>query len=215
MKKEKPILFSTPMVQALINGTKTMTRRVMKKQPLIDQQTGDWLTVGFGNKHEVYPWEEFVKVHKNWTMCPYGQVGDILLIRETFAPFKAVLTQPPSFYYKASSNVDIKWKPAIHMPKIATRIWLEIVEIGVERLQDISVADICDEGVRYPINNGNPIFKIGEDDSAWSFLADKTEFTESELLFAHWAELWCKINGRASWDANPWVWVVKFKKIQK
>ncbi len=212
MRKERPILFSTPMVQAILEGRKTMTRRVVKKLAL------EWLGPDMFTP-------EFVADSEN-KLCPYGIPGDIIWVRETHFKngdeyiYLADGTCCEQFEQCECSEVGKpKWKPSIHMPKEAARLWLETTDIRVERLHDITDADIIAEGVQYPVNNGAPVFKLGVENSAADFMPkgfmtkDATPITEHDLLFAHWAELWCSINGRESWDANPWLWVISFNVL--
>ena len=175
----KPILFSTPMVQAILNGTKVQTRRVVKGTTL------DWLN------------KEFIM---DLSLCPYGEVGDVLWVRETFAKIKSletgltyILPKADHEHYKEKiiQGSTIKWKPAIHMPKEACRLFLKIKDIRVERLQDISRGDAMAEGCPFP-NIAKETFP-----TVW------------------FEELWCKINGEQSWNENPWVWVIEFERIEK
>lgn len=110
------------------------------------------------------------------------------------------------------------------MEKIHARIWLEVTDVRVERLQDIKSEDILKEGVRYNVVQSdipgkvNPVFKISGPNNAISFMPKNweelpEELKEDVLLYAHWAELWSEINGPESWQANPWVWVVSFKLL--
>lgn len=123
-------------------------------------------------------------------ICPYGNIGDLLYVRETWA-----LVNGCDYFYKAGfkpnvvfQNVgELKWKPSIHMPKDAARIWLEITGVRVEALQNISSRDAVLEGMP---ENGQPF--VGQ-----------------------FKNLWCKINGVGSWDQNPFVWIVEFKKVTK
>lgn len=219
--KERPIIFNTPMVQAILAGEKNMTRRIVKNIPRLSdniEKTGQYLNESL----------EFRK-----SFCPYGKPGDLLWVRESWrsvafdAEYNSMKIQ-----YKASENerahefvmpkdyplfFQLKWRPSIHMPKAIARIWLEVEEVRVERVQDISEKDILAEGVRIPVNGpNNVVFRLGVENSAFSFLPDREEgekYTQNQILKAFWAELWCKINGRKNWDANPWVWVVKFRRV--
>lgn len=184
--KGRPILFSAPMVRAILAGTKTQTRRVAKGLAL------EWLSEGFT--------PEFVADYQN-RLCPYGQPGDRLWVRETWAlAFEsAVIPHPEAVIYRADEgNADWggRWKPSIHMPRWASRITLEIVSVRVERLQDISGTDCLAEGVGAPVGSE---LSYGSVTDAWN----KREY----------ARLWESINGPGSWDANPWVWVVEFKRV--
>jgi hypothetical protein len=169
--KEYPILFSTPMVQAILEGRKTQTRRVIQPQPkVINKHDFKWKNLCYSGMTEIHGGTFRLQ-------NPYGWPGDLLWVRETFQ-----IIPPNSIFYKADKENKVKkgWKPSIHMPKEAARIWLQIKDVRVERLQQISYADAKAEGVEYPHN---------------------------------FYDLWLKINGPLSWDANPWVWVVEFEVV--
>lgn len=185
---ERPILFQTDMVKAILDGRKTQTRRNVKAEAL------NWISLaGFTT--------EFV-AHPDNYLCPYGYPGDLLWVRETWA---AVGRTTMHYAYKANeSNQNVKWKPSIHMPKSAARIWLMVEEIQVEPLQDISEEDAIAEGIedwsyapeglgQITVNKGKTLC-VGP--PVWCF-----------------NRLWASINGEESWDANPWVWVVKFRVL--
>lgn len=158
----------------------------------------------------------------------FGKPGDVLWVRETWAVAGARIR------YKADANwtdeekdlgETAQWKPSIHMPKSACRIFLQVKSVRVERLQDISEKDILSEGVRVPVSNKSTennrvVFELGVKNKAIDFLPKGTmsgivKPTSKDFLFAFWAELWCNINGRESWEENPWVWVVEFERIEK
>lgn len=205
--RERPILFSAPMVKALLAGVKTQTRRVMKPQPgehiWTDSKT---LLLMTDIKHKYGPSTAIV--------CPYGKPGDQLRVRET-AWQRPERTQKmmregadtwPPFIYDAdygpdgipeSEREDLKrwgWKrrPSIHLPRLGSRILLEITAIRVERLNDISEADARAEGVTLPTRTCTMYDGIWRD--------------EYRLL-------WESINGPGSWAANPWVWCLTFKRV--
>lgn len=226
--KEKPILFSTPMVQAIMDGRKTMTRRIVKPKRNIESH--EILYKCGENDYWIGTYNGHFMGHSSTRMkCPYGQPGDLLWVRETFFDTKKVkeafaFQHSPDFIYKADENNFIgchNWKPSIHMPKAAARIWLRVTDIRVERLQYISSGDIIDEGIRVPIHEGKICWEVGQENNAMSFMPQGSFTTHKELVsehliyFAHWAELWCKINGRESWDLNPFVWVVSFEVVSK
>lgn len=171
MAKERPILFSTPMVQAILQGRKTQTRRVVK-EPF----------QGWMNKAQNPDW--WVEIPEQ---CPYGQPGDVLWVRESFSKI-----YENGFEYKAGfTDEPIKWKPSIHMPKAAARIWLRITDVRVERLLAISQYDAIAEGVpNYTNDDGSKLLP------ADSFLV-----------------LWHSIHGKGSVEANPWVWVLSFEVL--
>jgi len=241
---ERPILFSTPMVQALLDGRKTMTRRIEKEIEPESKFLPEFKFSGFTfiepDQFEKPDNEKIASV----ISCRYGQPGDVLWVREKFACTLGKYEPETTYSYFADSfhwsffpedksngetscqwhdpdlAKEVKWKPSIHMPKAAARIWLQVEEIRVERLQDISEEDMISEGLLIPtFPNGHPAYALGNKNSAVSFLPEECFSapgpppTKKQILFAFWAELWCKINGRESWDANPWVWVVKFKTL--
>lgn len=186
----RPILFSTEMVKAIIDGRKTQTRRVIKPQP-IESLTfwGDYYIKGKGN-YKLSLGAAIEGIDLNG-FCKYGNPGDILWVRETYRQGVDGLIN----YKSDESIVDqlvLAWKPSIHMPKDVCRLFLKIKSVHVERLQDISERDAIIEG---SIPKGASI--IGTKDGAIG-------------LFR---ELWLSINGPESWDANPWVWVIEFEVI--
>lgn len=206
--KERPILFSTFMVQAILEGRKTQTRRVIKPQPDNEPYFAGKLNMWYAENKP-----------KGLSDCPYGQPGDLLWVREkTIRNNNSNTYWPVADGYIKTADYE-KTIPSIHMPKAAARIWLKVKDVRVERLQDISENDIIAEGVRIPVNGpNNVVFVLGEENSAISFLPERKEgekYTQFQLLKAFWAELWCKVNGRKSWDANPWVWVVEFEVVSR
>lgn len=198
----KPILFNTNMVRAILEGRKSVTRRVIKNKDIIngwdceedgtpiafiDQRTGD-------SYPPTYP-------------CPY-RPGDILYVRETWnsvrfgngvkVPFRT------EYWYKADDTVqnpDDKWRPSIHMPKEAARLFLRVTDVRVERLQDISSQDIEREGIDLTGLQGIGCITRGEYIYAFQQLWDST--TKPADL------------DRYGWVANPWVWVIEFERISK
>ena len=209
--KERPILFSAPMVRAILAGDKTQTRRMMKflYQEIVKRDDG-----------AIWPWSEHPhKPDDFWHPCPYGQVGDRLWVRETFVQgfeYDAVTDRlrqfdddgnelPKTTWYRATDSIswsddagwetNVPWKPSIHMPRSACRIKLEITGVRVERLWDISDFDAEDEGTRI-----------------WAAEAQKNGNKFSSIRSA-WQAMWESINGSDSWQANPWVWVVEFRRI--
>lgn len=201
--KERPILFSAPMVRAILGGQKTVTRRQVKKQAALD-----CLAAGFE--------PSFLTLPGNADLCPYGQPGDRLWLRETFTDLRGTGVEhrpdpngpiqryayaadcaPGSYADEARKEYGIKWKPSIHMPRAASRILLEITGVRVERLQDISRSDIRAEGLVCPP-------ELASDDVSPNY---------RDWYPAAWRELWESINGAGSWMANAWVWVVEFKRV--
>ena len=206
--KERPILFSAPMVRAILEGRKTVTRREVKKQAALD-----CLAAGFE--------PDFLALPGNSDLCPYGKLGDRLWVRETFAfadksgshdaapdehwrPARPGME--PEIYrcwYRASDGhtADGFWKPSIHMPRWASRILLEITDVRVERLQDITEDQAKAEGVRLYTDHA----ELGD---WWHVEGIETYSADPRKSFEL---LWSSVGG--DWQANPWVWVVEFKRV--
>ncbi|RLZ06841.1 hypothetical protein EAH57_15030 [Acinetobacter sp. 2JN-4] len=214
--KERPILFSTEMVKAILEGCKTQTRRIMRRQPdAVEYFKCGEETTDTNAKYAILRCYNnpngFKKCASGWSAdarykTPFHEfnVGDQLWVRETWQIIGDPATLPCQLHnliYRADypNCVDkrydtipdiseVKFKPSIHMPRWASRIQLEITNIRVERLNDISESDCLKEGV------GSPILRD----------CKKPKFMQ----------LWESINGGGSWSRNPWVWVVEFKIIQ-
>lgn len=186
--KEHPILFSTPMVQAILEGRKTQTRRVVKMKKQITDPAFGYTAFTPKNHISVRGIHANGQYGESFFKCPYGQPGDLLYVRETFTPYRT-----DKYLYKADEILLINgaWKPSIHMPKAAARIWLEVEEVKVEWLQDISEEDAKEEGVTPDLATDHP----------------------KGVYYTAFSDLWTKINGNGSWISNPWVWVIKFKVL--
>ena len=213
---ERPILFSAPMVRALLDGTKTQTRRVVKPQPLAVTlvPSGNHL---FDYRDDLSDYSRVVDMKKAVTLCPYGQPGDRLWVREAWQAFfddevpadrprgpRHTLGQPArpdrkSFvFYRADGDGPVhkdgykaRWMSPLHMPRKYSRLNLEVTGLRVERLQDISEADAIAEGVPNSLHLPGGRF--------------------ARENFAH---VWWAIHGDDAWEANPWVWVVEFKLVE-
>jgi hypothetical protein len=182
----KPILFSTPMVQAIQAGRKTMTRRVIK----IDDAPENWkISLSGTSIVRTAPYD--VKLSRY-------NVGDILWVRETWADvfgkyeYRADYSESENTYrVKRYGTTIAKWRPPIHMPREATRIFLRVTEVRVERLQDISYDDCLQEGMH---DYGTDVDTLGA-----------------------FQDLWQKLNAKRGygWDKNPWVWVYEFERVSK
>lgn len=202
-KTEHPILFSTPMVQAILEGRKTMTRRIVRTP----KNKGEYKGIGIVESNGIL-FAIFQDPEKSWVSeglkFPYGMIGDKLWVRETFfdcSKFKdyPLFNQQLTNYIFKADNTSIgehKWKPSLFMPKAAARIWLEITGIRVERLHEITEEDAKSEGAEFQL---------------WQTL-NNTDTTSYKNGFT---SLWLHINGDESWNANPWVWVIEFKRIEK
>ena len=208
--KERPILFNAQMVRAILDGRKTQTRRVMKPQP---DSTHDGEPYWFIGGYRAWRFTGTTAILRigsfNPISSPYGKTGDRLWVRETFAHQPAeyewsvstsVPARPDETWYRAdfangeSFNATATWKPSIHMPRSLSRITLEITGVRVERLQEISIQDAMAEGVAETA----PRLKDLEPCMEWRYAYE---------------DLWKVINGPGSWDANPWVWVIAFKRV--
>lgn len=233
--KERPILFSAPMVRAILAGTKTQTRRVVKPQPAPNHPHDGgtkWLFEADRGVHVPHGSIGHLAVsEKMGIRCPYGQPGDRLWVREAWGYFDpdcsgfeeeiedrgkgpglhcapemmqeghplrdfwrrrvayAATWEEPKF--GNGPDKPSRWRPSIHMPRWASRITLEVTGVRVERLQDISEKDAWAEGCE------------GYDD----------DVTGGRSGYSEFHDLWESINGSGSWDANPWVWVVAFERI--
>lgn len=244
--KERPILFSGPMVRAILEGRKTVTRRVAKFKPrqaglnlsFSGLTAGNYCTgsmkSGFVLRSRGGPngcWND-----RTWPLhCPYGLPGDRIWVRETFYAFGRWeirysqkrqrdewhfidMTHDTGRGYRFEapvgqhikiprSSVTPSWwrRPSIHMPRHASRILLEITAVRIERLQAISEEQAVAEGVERPENI--------RDVDVWDG-AERELFNAMNQPRDRFKRLWADINGTESWDANPWVWVVEFKRVE-
>lgn len=204
--KERPILFSAPMVRAILDGTKTQTRRVAKRTA-----NGHIKETGGHRRWHIADFDAYLA-------CPYGQPGDRLWVRETWAyhvqAMGSATDQDGPWVYAADGNFALqsrlcdRWRPSIHMPRVASRITLEITGVRVERLWEVSETDAVSEGVgSITVSDGGESrwVNYSRPDSKGSAFGDARSSYRS---------LWEEINGQGSWDANPWVWVVEFKRLE-
>lgn len=254
--KERPILFSAPMVRAILGGSKTQTRRIVngvKHFPefgsAVGMVGGAWRygsPAGLGLAERGDCWSVTLDADHLKRMCaqeaygwgagagcPYGPPGGRLWVRETWqgplleqfevdadsrwmSPLRIHQYQNPAHcryaadgggapeFLDADDNLQCRWRPSIHMPRWASRITLEITGVRVERLQDISIQDAKAEGA------------WGPDDS----IVDKVAtYFGIDVLAANprlaFQMLWESINGPDSWQANPWVWAIDFKRLEQ
>jgi hypothetical protein len=195
---EHPIPFSTPMVQANLEGRKTMTRII------INTEKFGWDCHSMDFDHEQYHPKLGLQAYffdgtsLLGVKCPYGHRDDLLWVRESFAEKLAVYKYKADFKDQDSS-FNHPWKPSRYMPKAAARIWQQITEIRVERLQNISEEDAKAEGVEPLINTFPGI--------------DNFKYIKTPNYRTGFMKTWIKINGEESWNSNPWVWVVKYKVL--
>lgn len=204
--KERGMIFNGEMVRVILDGRKTQTRRIMKPQPEPCPRGGHWWPSNVF-KTMLHVEEEMQNGKGGWgglvgDACPFGDVGDRIWVRETWA--EAGASAPdlklyranypehvPSIYENVPPAEEIRWTPSIHMPRTASRIQLEITDVRVERLQSITLGDICKE--------------VG---------CGLYDFRPATYGFQVWEELWKSIYGAESWNANPWVWVIEFKRVE-
>jgi hypothetical protein len=195
--KERPILFSAPMVRAILEGRKTVTRRTLKQQP---QMVTDRAIEPWAGDAQVL----FQQLQQAGRKCPYGKPGDRLWVREAWA--RIGIAQAPDqewvVYRESDNRTDYggPWKPGIHMFRRDSRILLEIIDVRVERLQDITPAQVTAEGVS---TQGEALWG-GE----WWVDAPDQAIEDARKDFA---DLWTSTGG--DWSSNQWVWVVEFKRV--
>lgn len=211
----KPILFNSDMVRALLDGSKTQTRRVAKPQPKKNEDGT------FYHPHTIA--NEKIMASALSGMNPYGQPGDLLWVRETFKAFNKDRVHFKADYAgttrKENTKHGLSWKPSIHMPRWASRLTLKITDVRVERVQDITDEDAKSEGAKfYGHIDIDKFHKEGfRDPPRWSLVTPNT--TAQCLSTPKWAfaNLWNSINEKRGlgWDANPWVWVVEFEVIKQ
>lgn len=202
----KPILFNTEMVQAILCGDKTVTRRLIKTE--LPEFLGfgyDWVS----NDKAVFGFSKYGHLE---AFKPKYQVGDILYVRETWKKYEKMIgtgreCHLKSFIgYKANENIKVpseffesKWKPSIHMPKEASRLFLKVTNVRVGRLQEMNLIDIEKEGVYYNLQYGN-------------------KYANSQAMLLHFIRLWNSTIKKQDldkygWEASPYVWVIEFETV--
>lgn len=193
--KERPILFSGPMVRAILDGHKTQTRRVVDLREF--QQT-DTRGYDFCFRDREMRWHDYRMADLIRSKCPYGAPGDRLWVREKWCYYGGreyeYQRERSAVVYAAAPDSQHRhnhdWRPSIHMPRWASRLTLEVVSVRVERLNEISRGDAMSEGCPFPN------MAKGPDPRDW------------------FRELWDSINAaKHPWSSNRWVWVVEFKRI--
>ena len=199
--KEKPILFSGPMIRAILANTKTQTRRIFKPDRMTWDANGRYTTYAMRGGELSTTGSGPFKPSSWLHYCPYGQPGDRLWVRESFARVPTACGSEDIVFaadYQDGSDraAGVRYTPSIHMPRAVSRITLEITSVRVERLQDIDLANALAEGIS---DTGALIL-----DSAGN---------EQGGPIAEYAVLWEQINGPGSWAANPWVWVIEFRRL--
>jgi hypothetical protein len=195
---ERPILFGAAMVRAILDGRKTATRRVVKPQPTFDRN--GVTCAAWARRDDVWLFPNVCPEVR--IKCPYGRPGEQLWVRETWQSLvehdklsPSAIPEGSDVQYPASYDGWVsKQRPSIHMPRWMSRIQLEVTGVRVERLNAISEADAVAEGISGPYGSSMGIAYTARD---------------------HYEALWESINGAGAWDANPWVWVVEFLRIER
>lgn len=184
--RERPILFSAPMVRVLLAGRKTQTRRIIKPAwwRCLDSEDADDRAAALA-------------------MCPYGQPGDLLFVRETllvteddvmYAADETVIAMDAMVALYGGFSFRIGKVPSIHMPRVFSRILLQITDVRIQRLHEIDEHDADREGFV-------------------SFKSTSEGDGPSTTARGNFKRLWHKINGEKSWDENPWVWAISFERV--
>ncbi|EDW2260611.1 hypothetical protein R950_002605 [Salmonella enterica subsp. enterica] len=203
--KERGMIFNAEMVNAILSGRKMQTRRPIKwKQTRFTE-------IAEREDGSLWPWaEDCERGGDIWFACPFGEVGDCIWVRETWAEAGASApdlklyranypAHVPTHYENVPPAEDVRWTPSIHMPRWASRITLEITDVRVERVQDISQRDAIAEG-------GPP------DHPSFSKISREMGF--SDWPRSWFAQTWWGIYGREAWNTNPWVWVIEYKRVE-
>lgn len=197
----KPILFNTEMVRAILDGRKTCTRRICKDAneytvPDMEFYNADKRTYAVHNFADKEHMEQLSTVERTCPICP----GDLLYVRETWCK-GYLMNAKERYYYKADDNdLLCTWHPSTNMPKQAARIWLRVMDVRVERLQEITAESALTEGAdKYIHANGT----LNEDQTITSFIGIwNSTIKKSDI-------------DRYGWGANPWVWVIEFEWCEK
>lgn len=192
----KPILFNTEMVRAILAGRKSCTRRICKDAneytvPDMEFYNADKRTYAVHNFADKEQMEQLSTAERTCPIC----TGDILYVRETWKE------APKGYYYYEDWQKDdiadvTKWKPSIHMPKEAARIWLKVTNVRVERLQEITEVQAQAEGCNSGLLTGACTAR-GQFEDLWNSTVKKSDLD------------------RYGWDASPWVWVIEFERCEK
>lgn len=206
--KERGMIFNGEMVRAILDDRKTQTRRIINPQPSLTRSGFFWKGSYYGaGSSDAETNRNFAHV-----ACPHGKPGDRLWVRETFA---TGLSTKSTLAYRATHKRQdledgfydtIKWTPSIHMPRWASRITLEITSVWVERLNDISKEDAVAEGIKTGCCGNETNWR-----DAFYVPGDKQPYLNAATAYGY---LWKSIYGDESWQANPWVWAVEFRRVE-
>ena len=209
--KARPILFSSPMIRALLEGRKTQTRRAIKAPTA----RGNFV-LSFNHgipEFNFGPSDRKPNGDLRWHRCPYGQPGDLLWVRETWGPCDG------GFCYRASEREcvkpdDGKWHSAIHMFRAASRLTLRITDVRVQRLRDICRDDAIAEGTDFHKCPTRQTQTSIDAQAAARSIGMCAHYTAEIDYVGGYQWLWESINGPGSWSANPWVWALTFDVIK-
>ena len=227
--KERGMIFNAEMVRAILDGRKTQTRRIVKS---------DCMDIGEKDDGTLWPWREHDNGGDYWYPCPFGEVGDRIWVRETCRAIELESGLDVVSYDAGGQDIPIKahpldaglWVdlyryrggegktvPSIHMPRWASRITLEITGVRVERLNDISHEDARREGIHTEVWDQTVVARnYATEDEFFQFWDESIPHyvNMDELHRSSFQSLWKSIYGEESWQANPWVWVISFKRVE-
>lgn len=226
-KSEKPILFNTQMVQALLDGKKNSTRRIIKRTPSNDCASG----YGFWKEFNSSDGKTYIKDYTHsplwWTLEEYIRkfsryhVGDILYVREKFfegdifdsnedIAERGVVLYAADDLRDDLDSTEMKWKPSIHMPKRLARIRLKVTDVRIERIQDMQHTDFLSEGIREYTKDNNTFKYAAKNQYSWKDMPKNPK----EPFISLWNNILVKEKFKMyNWNANPWVWVICFEII--
>ena len=215
LKIAKPVLFNTEMVRAILEGRKTVTRRVLKLPSYIEQNENGLYTL-FADGDCCYENQSMEEI-KDYIKPPF-KAGDYLYVRETWTDPTPDQSGYPILYMAhmpmrweeddvTLKAEDYKWRPSIHMPKEAARIFLKVTDVRVERLQDMEEEDAINEGI-HP--------KMCPNCSGLDCdLCSESEYTVMDEFMYLWNSTIKKADlDKYGWEANPWVWVIEFERVE-
>ncbi len=211
--KERPVIFNSEMVRAILDGRKTQTRRVMKVQPKPSETRPEDFWFSSKKLESMVHVSDFTPSNSPIAdchlffqehCCPFGQAGDRMWVRETFGDCGNRLVYRADTEDGAASHVK-RWVPSIHMPREACRTLLEITAVRVERLNDISEEDAEAEGI--------DMEALYDSQDCYDCIADHN-MTGRPTVTGAFKYLWESIYGVDSWNANPWVWAISFRRVK-
>ena len=230
--KERGMIFNAEMVRALLSGRKTQTRRIMKPQPEPCPRGGHWWPSNVF-KTMLHVEDEMQNGKGGWgglvgDACPFGDVGDRIWVRETWADAGASAPDlklyranypehVPSIYENVPPAKEIRWTPSIHMPRWASRILLEITDVRVERLNAISEEDAIAEGMQgviCPCCKGDSEYSTSQYDAETLAVVDEIPCRACESNRGKFFTLWDSIYGYGQHCIGEWVWVIEFKRVE-